>query len=171
MRLLRSSRTGTPHVSGIAGTASVPVRRVHTLTGTFTGCLTTHGGVQPGSFPRVLGLARQTRHLRHGSKGQAEIHGAPSPAQCCDRAPRSDPCREKKKTCGLVRLLLHKAPLVGGLFNDPRPGVAAASLEREKLPPPQCAFDLSMYLIILRFTYRHAFSCGLHRPTSRVIPH
>lgn len=37
------------------------------------------------------------------------------------------------------------------------------------VPSPQCAFNWSMHLIILRFTCYHAFSCGLHRPTSRVI--
>ena len=38
-----------------------------------------------------------------------------------------------------------------------------------EVKPPQCAFNLSMHLIILRFTCRHAASCGLHRPTSRAI--
>ena len=36
---------------------------------------------------------------------------------------------------------------------------------------PQCAFNWSMHLVILRFTCRHAFCCGLHRPTSRAIHH
>ena len=40
---------------------------------------------------------------------------------------------------------------------------------RREAPSPQCAFNMSMHLLILRFARGHAFCCGLHRPTSRVI--